>query len=98
MTQLETRRGNAWLSSEEVRRFHSRWEELQAGFVPDPRGALQHADSLLADAVDRVTARFMEERRALQARWEPDETPTESLRISLQSYRDLLEALLGESE
>lgn len=95
MTTTEPAARLGLLSQEEVRRFHARWEEAQAGFVPDPRAAVAHADALVADLVDRVAARFAEERRALQARWHPPETPTESLRVSLQSYRNLFEALLG---
>jgi hypothetical protein len=84
-----------WLSREEERRYAARWEEIQAGFVGDPRGALERADQLVADVLERVTARYAEERRALHGRWDPAETPTESLRTSLQSYRDMFEALLA---
>jgi hypothetical protein len=82
------------LSDEENRRFQARWEDVQAAFVSDPRTALERADALVADAVERLQARYAEERRALKGRWEPDQTPTESLRTSLQMYRGLLDSLL----
>jgi hypothetical protein len=82
------------MSPEEARRFQARWQEIQSGFVGDPRGALERADALLGDAVDRFQSRLNEERRSLQSRWQPGDTPTESLRTSLQMYRELLDGVL----
>jgi hypothetical protein len=83
------------LSDEESRRFQARWDEIQAGFVADPRAALAHADDLVGDAVEAMTQRIHEERRALRGRWHPEETPTESLRVSMQGYRELFSDLAG---
>jgi hypothetical protein len=94
MTHIGTEAPIAWASSEEARRFQTRWAEVQAGFVSDPRGALQRADALVSDLVSLMTVRLTEERRSLQARWEPAETPTETLRVVMQRYRDVFEGLL----
>lgn len=72
-----------------------RWQEVQAGFVDDPRDAVQRADSLL----DEVTSSFRSalEARAteLQGRWKNTEkNDTEDLRTALRDYRATLEQLL----
>ena len=97
MTQVENPPAQAAtrLSDEESRRFQARWDEIQAGFVADPRGALAHADDLVGDAVEAMSERVHEERRALRGRWHPEETPTESLRVSMQGYRELFSGLTG---
>jgi hypothetical protein len=88
-------RDSTWLSDEETKRFHIRWEEAQSNFVNDPRESLARADALVADVVERIATRFTEERNGLRGRWNPTDTSTESLRVSFQSYRDLFEALLA---
>ncbi|WP_051753082.1 hypothetical protein [Streptosporangium amethystogenes] len=75
-----------------------RWQEVQAGFVDDPRDAVQRADSLL----DEVTSSFRNalEARAteLQGRWKNTErNDTEDLRTALRDYRTTLEQLLNIS-
>ncbi|MFI6450438.1 hypothetical protein ACIBF6_02705 [Streptosporangium amethystogenes] len=75
-----------------------RWQEVQAGFVDDPRDAVQRADSLL----DEVTSSFRNalEARAteLQGRWKNTEkNDTEDLRTALRDYRATLEQLLNIS-
>ena len=82
------------LSPEAARRFQARWDEIQAGFVTDPRGALASADDLVRDNVDALAQSVAEERNALRGRWDPADTPTESLRTSLHGYRNLFLGLL----
>ena len=95
-TQAESRVGRETrLSDEESLRFQARWDEIQAGFVTDPRGALAHADDLVGDVVEAASQRIFEERRALRGRWHPEDTPTESLRVSMQAYRELFLGVAG---
>ncbi|MGW0594810.1 hypothetical protein [Streptosporangium sp. NPDC002607] len=75
-----------------------RWQEVQAGFVDDPRDAVQRADSLL----DEITTSFrnaLEVRTTeLQGRWKNTEkNDTEDLRTALRDYRTTLEQLLNIS-
>ncbi|MET8054951.1 hypothetical protein ABZU75_46035 [Streptosporangium sp. NPDC005286] len=75
-----------------------RWQEVQAGFVDDPRDAVQRADSLL----DEITTSFrnaLEVRTTeLQGRWKNTEkNDTEDLRTALRGYRTTLEQLLNIS-
>ncbi|HKV19745.1 MAG TPA: hypothetical protein VJR50_11980 [Mycobacterium sp.] len=76
--------------------FRSRWTEVQAAFVDDPRDCVQKADGLVADVVDRLTAGFANARSGLEEQWSRGEqVSTEDLRLALQRYRDFFERLLA---
>jgi hypothetical protein len=80
----------------ELTDFHSRWTEVQAAFVDDPRDCVQKADVLVSDVVDRLTAGFSQARSQLEEQWSRGEqVSTEDLRIALQRYRDFFERLLA---
>jgi hypothetical protein len=80
----------------ELSDFHSRWTEVQAAFVDDPRDCVQKADGLVSDVVDRLTAGFSQARSGLEEQWSRGEqVSTEDLRIALQRYRDFFERLLA---
>src|SRR5690349_8119042 len=76
--------------------FRSRWTEVQAAFVDDPRDCVQKADSLVSDVVDQLTAGFARARSGLEEQWSRGEqVSTEDLRLALQRYRDFFERLLA---
>jgi len=80
----------------ELSDFHSRWTQVQAAFVDDPRDCVQKADSLVSDVVDRLTAGFAQARSGLEEQWSRGEqVSTEDLRLALQRYRDFFERLLA---
>lgn len=76
--------------------FQSRWTEVQAAFVDDPRDCVQKADLLVSDVVDRLTAGFSQARSGLEEQWSRGEqVSTEDLRLALKRYRDFFERLLA---
>ncbi len=80
----------------ELSDLRSRWTEVQAHFVDDPRDCVQKADGLVADVVDRLTSGFAQARSGLEEQWSRgEEASTEDLRIALQRYRDFFERLLA---
>jgi hypothetical protein len=84
------------LAPDETARFHSRWEEIQAGFVDEPRSAVERADALVAEVVDAVTAGFSDARAGLEGQWDRgDEVSTEDLRVALTRYRSFFDRLLS---
>jgi hypothetical protein len=86
----------ALFGDRELSDFHSRWTEVQAAFVDDPRDCVQKADGLVADVVDRLTSGFGQARSRLEEQWSRGEqVSTEDLRIALQRYRDFFERLLA---
>jgi hypothetical protein len=74
----------------------SRWEEIQGSFVDEPRRAVEEADSLVAELMQRLADSFAEERKGLEGQWDRgDEVSTEDLRIALQRYRSFFDRLLS---
>lgn len=76
--------------------LRSRWADVQAAFVDDPRECVQKADRLVADLVDQLTASFAEARSKLEEQWaRGEEVSTENLRVALKRYREFFERLLS---
>jgi hypothetical protein len=73
--------------------FRQRWENLQAGFVDDPRGATEKADALVGEMVERVSRRHGELRDELGRRSDGG-GDTEAMRLALRQYRELYAILL----
>jgi hypothetical protein len=77
-------------------RFVARWQEIQAGFVDEPRRAVQDADALVVDLMDRLARVLAEERDRLEPRpGTGEDVSTEDLRQGLRRYRSLFERLLA---
>jgi hypothetical protein len=88
----------AFLPDDRMTALRSRWEEIQAGFVDDPRGAVRDAHATVAALVDELTETFSRERAMLEEQWSANREPdTESLRVTLQRYRSFLGKLLGST-
>ena len=81
---------------EEGDRFRSRWSEIQTDFVDRPREAVEEADKLVAEVMERLAAEFGEKRSRLESQWdETDDVSTEDLRVALTRYRSFFERLLA---
>jgi hypothetical protein len=75
--------------------FGDRWEDLQAGFVDDPRRTVEQADELVAQVMERIAEGFSAERARLEEQWDRGEdVSTEDLRIAVQRYRAFFRRLL----
>ncbi|WP_420750909.1 hypothetical protein [Rhodococcus sp. O3] len=81
---------------EELSGLRSRWDEVQAGFVDDPRECVRKADGLVSDVVERLTNGFADARSRLEEQWaRGDEASTEDLRLALKRYREFFQRLLS---
>jgi len=81
---------------EEMSRMRSRWSDIQAGFVDEPRKAVELADSLVAETMQRLAQMFAEARHDLERQWDRGEdVTTEDLRLALQRYRSFFDRLLS---
>src|ERR1700729_1666172 len=49
--------------------FQQRWKEIQTRFVDEPRGAVEDADSLVANLMQQLAEGFAKERERLEAQW-----------------------------
>lgn len=83
-------------ASDQASSLRTRWQDIQTGFVDEPRSAVQNADALVAEAMQQLAAMFADERRALEQQWsEGQQISTEDLRIALQRYRSFFNRLLA---
>jgi hypothetical protein len=81
---------------QELGTLRDRWKDIQAGFVDEPRKAVEQADGLVASAMKRLAEVFAEERSRLEKQWDRgDSVSTEDLRVALQRYRTFFHRLLS---
>ncbi|HEY1225767.1 MAG TPA: hypothetical protein VGF26_00465 [Ramlibacter sp.] len=76
--------------------FRGRWDQVQIGFVDDPRQAVQKADELVAEVMKSLASNFAEQRSRLEdGIGHGGEVNTENLRVALRSYRSFFQRLLS---
>ncbi len=84
------------LAGDVVNELRTRWTDIQAGFVDEPRHAVEQADSLVAEAIKRLAETFANERNQLEGQWDRGgDVSTEDLRQALQRYRSFFSRLLS---
>jgi hypothetical protein len=71
----------------------SRFLDIQAGFVDEPRQAVEEAGRFVEELVQQVIDALQAQRGQLKAPVE--ETSTEDLRLALRAYRQFVDRLLG---
>ena len=83
-------------AGDETERYRSRWSEIQAAFVDEPRKAVEDADGLVAELMQQLAETFSNERSKLEQQWDRDgDVSTEDLRVGLQRYRSFFDRLLS---
>ena len=84
------------LAADVVSQLRNHWTDIQAGFVDEPRRAVERADGLVADAIKRLAETFSNERAQLESQWDRGgDVSTEDLRQALQRYRSFFSRLLS---
>jgi hypothetical protein len=80
----------------ESEEFRHRWQDIQTGFVDEPRQAVERADALVAAAIKRLAEIFAQERGTLEQQWaKGSDVSTEDLRVALRRYRGFFDRLLS---
>ncbi len=80
------------LENDEMQRILGQWKDIQAEFVDAPRKAVQDADALVAEIMQRLAETFATEREQLESQWAGgDDVSTEELRRSLRRYRSFFD-------
>jgi hypothetical protein len=80
----------------ETSELSRRWSDIQASFVDQPRHAVELADSLVAETMQRLAQTFAAARENLEKQWDRGEkVTTEDLRVTLQRYRAFFDRLLS---
>jgi hypothetical protein len=83
----------ALLASLDTEGVRSRFLDIQAGFVDEPRQAVEEAGRFVEELVQQVIDGLQAQRGQLKA--PADETSTEDLRLALRDYRQFVDRLLG---
>jgi hypothetical protein len=85
----------ALLDREESEHLHTRWNEIQGRFVDEPRSAVQQADALVSEVIEKITRVFANEHSSLEGQWKQgNDVSTEDLRKALQHYRSFFNRLV----
>ena len=85
----------ALLESEESAHLRTRWNEIQGKFVDEPRPAVQQADALVSEVIEKITQMFANEHSSLESQWnQGNDVSTEDLRKALQRYRSFFNRLV----
>jgi hypothetical protein len=82
------------IDEEKVSGFRDRWQNVQTGFVDDPKQAVREADELVAAVISALATTFAEHKSELEGQWQQGEPATEELRIALRRYRSFFDQLL----
>ncbi|MFD7658315.1 hypothetical protein ACFV4N_30445 [Actinosynnema sp. NPDC059797] len=94
---VSTTAGDAPLFGEEdSANYQAEWRALQAGFVDDPREAVQRADELVAQVIQNLATTFAAHKSSLEGQWQQGgQVDTEELRQALKRYRSFFDRLLS---
>jgi len=86
----------ALLPDDQLRDLQARWNDIQTGFVDEPRSAVERADGLVASTMQQLAEAFSKERSKLEQQWDRgDNISTEDLRVAFQRYRSFFRRLLS---
>lgn len=92
----ESERPTPLFAPDQAAELRDRWVEIQASFVDEPRAAVEKADKLVADAIQRLARSFASEREKLEGQWgRGTDVSTEDLRQALRRYRSFFDRLLS---
>lgn len=91
---------NRLLPHDESDKLQLQLQHAVAGFVDEPRHAVEEADHVMEEVASRVTDALTQRRRTLRTSWQDGEDKqgnsgdTEQLRLALRDYRELADRLL----
>jgi hypothetical protein len=83
----------ALLGSLDAGEVRSRFLDIQAGFIDEPRQAVEEAGRFVDDLLRQVADSLQQQRSQLAGA--TDEASTEDLRLALRAYRQFVDRLLG---
>jgi hypothetical protein len=95
-TGTRTDGGETLFPADQTGVFRTRWNDIQTGFVDEPRDAVKQADGLVAEVIQKLAASFAEERSKLEKQWDTgSNVSTEDLRLAVRRYRSFFDKLLS---
>jgi hypothetical protein len=95
-SQTDASSADSLFAGSDLTGLRTRWDDVQAGFVDDPREAVQNADGLVAEVIEELTSGFASARSRLEEQWaRGEQASTEDLRLALKRYREFFQRLLA---
>ncbi|PRY21063.1 hypothetical protein [Pseudosporangium ferrugineum] len=82
---------DAFFAADDAKALQERWRDVQLRFVDSPKEATTEAAALVDEAVEKLTAGLRSRKDGLGG----DSDDTETLRVQLRGYRDILNRILG---
>jgi Txe/YoeB family toxin of Txe-Axe toxin-antitoxin module len=76
--------------SSEMSDMRTRFDELQAEFIDDPKSAVKKAEKLMEDMFNKMRERMQSTHRDVE---KTDDT--EKLRLAMRTYRDMIDSIAG---
>ncbi|WP_314244618.1 hypothetical protein [Streptomyces sp. DSM 40907] len=84
------------LGAQQAEGLRTRWQEIQQGFVDDPKQSVLAADGLVAEVMQLLATTFADHKQGLESQWHRgEEVATEDLRLALRQYRSFFDRLLS---
>ncbi len=85
-----------FLNREEVENLRMRWNEIQIKFVDEPHSAVQQANALVSEVIEKITRMFTDEHSSVESQWDKSsDASTEDLRKALQRFRSFFNRLVA---
>src|SRR5438067_13745132 len=78
----------------ELSDVEQRFHELEAEFIREPQAAVKKAETLIEEAVERITRRLHDEIARVHGHAEAS-SDTEQLRVAMLSYKTLIASIGG---
>lgn len=72
-----------------------RWTTIQAGFIDDPRRAVESASALVAQLWQDIERSIAVQQQSLEEGWQAGERSTDDLRVAMQEYRALYDRFVA---
>lgn len=77
----------------EMTQYRQRFDEIQSQFIEEPRQAVQNAEKLVEEAIDRMSSSMRERIKTMHN--DAESGDTEKLRLEMKSLRDFVESMGG---
>jgi hypothetical protein len=96
MAQQPGDRTRSHMAMPDAASYMRRFEAVQAEFIDEPRRAVEKAESLVSEAIDRMMDSLKQELNRSRTRSDGGDE-TEQLRMAMKRYREILHSFRGSS-
>jgi len=73
--------------------FRQRFDQIQSEFIEDPKSAVQKAEHLMEEAIERITKTMRERVQSMHRDVDGKDGDTEMLRLTMRTYRHFIDSM-----